>query len=187
MCMARGRAGRAGKVDEDRWTPLHGAACFGEVAVVRELVEHGANLLATNAENDMPLDIAVEEHTRQYLTGTGTLFGASGGGGLEAQSYAPLPHTHVARPTVAVADALAARLQAPQLYALYDYDGLDEDELSFRRCDVLRITATDAERAEDGWWDAEDDTGRAGLVPSNYLGVRLVTADLGTGDGSGDE
>ena len=58
-----------GQVDEDRWTPLHGAACFGEVAVVRDLVEHGANLVAVNAENDQPVDVAVDAETRAYLTG----------------------------------------------------------------------------------------------------------------------
>lgn len=57
------------QVDEDLWTPLHGAACFGEVGVVRQLVEHGANIFAANAENDIPLDIAVDDKTREYLSG----------------------------------------------------------------------------------------------------------------------
>jgi hypothetical protein len=67
---------------------------------------------------------------------------------------------------------MAARRQAAQLYALYDYTALDDDELSLARGARLTVTATDAERADDGWWDAVDADGHAGLVPNNYLGVR---------------
>ena len=47
---------------------MHGAACFGEVNVVRDLVMHGANLVAMNAEGDTPIAIAVDEPTKKYLT-----------------------------------------------------------------------------------------------------------------------
>ena len=62
------------QIDDDTWTPLHGAACFGEVAVTRYLVIHGANLNATNENGDTPLAVAVEETTKRYLQGQPPFF-----------------------------------------------------------------------------------------------------------------
>jgi len=67
---------------------------------------------------------------------------------------------------------MARQRKLPTLYALYDYTGLEDDELSFVKGDVLQIHSTEVERADGGWWLATDVHGRTDNVPSNYVGVR---------------
>jgi len=50
--------------------------------------------------------------------------------------------------------------------AKYTYQAVIPEELSFGKGDKLAILRYQ----DDGWWEAElADSGRAGLVPSNYL------------------
>eukprot|EP00005_Dracoamoeba_jomungandri_P003901 CAMPEP_0174259198 /NCGR_PEP_ID=MMETSP0439-20130205/8061_1 /TAXON_ID=0 /ORGANISM="Stereomyxa ramosa, Strain Chinc5" /LENGTH=148 /DNA_ID=CAMNT_0015342993 /DNA_START=31 /DNA_END=477 /DNA_ORIENTATION=- len=48
--------------------------------------------------------------------------------------------------------------------ALYDYDGLTDDELSFREGDVLSIEEKDT----SGWWKASIGA-KNGWIPANYV------------------
>lgn len=48
----------------------------------------------------------------------------------------------------------------------YDYDSRTDDDLSFKKSDLLYIISTD----EGDWWFARSkDTGREGYIPSNYV------------------
>ncbi|CAF1307551.1 unnamed protein product, partial [Didymodactylos carnosus] len=51
--------------------------------------------------------------------------------------------------------------------ALYDFQGQDENELSFNTNDILTITATAS--PGNGWWYAKNSYGKSGAVPENYL------------------
>uniref|UniRef100_A0A915JY74 Protein phosphatase 1 regulatory subunit 16A n=1 Tax=Romanomermis culicivorax TaxID=13658 RepID=A0A915JY74_ROMCU len=53
--------------DTELWTPLHAAGCCGHLKIVRHLVEHGAELLAVNADGNMPYDICDDEETLDYI------------------------------------------------------------------------------------------------------------------------
>lgn len=53
--------------DSERWTPLHAAATCGHLRLVRCLVTRGANLLAVNADGNMPYDICEDEATLDYI------------------------------------------------------------------------------------------------------------------------
>nr|XP_054772644.1 tyrosine-protein kinase Yes-like [Lytechinus pictus] len=49
--------------------------------------------------------------------------------------------------------------------ALYDYDARSEDDLAFRKGDILDVTKT-----EGDWWQARSQrTGKEGYIPSNYV------------------
>ncbi|XP_067946496.1 intersectin-2-like [Watersipora subatra] len=50
--------------------------------------------------------------------------------------------------------------------ALYNFTALNDDELTFREGDIIRITCKKTE--DSGWWSGELN-GRAGLVPANHL------------------
>ncbi|CAN0072417.1 unnamed protein product [Lampetra fluviatilis] len=54
-------------VDSELWTPLHAAATCGHLHLARQLVEHGADLLAVNADGNMPYDICEDEVTLDYI------------------------------------------------------------------------------------------------------------------------
>ncbi len=68
------------------------------------------------------------------------------------------------------------------VYALYSYEALNEDELSFKCFDELVVIDKheDEENGEanDGWWTcrlvASQDGNGQGLVPRNYLGVSFI-------------
>lgn len=48
----------------------------------------------------------------------------------------------------------------------YDYDSRTDDDLSFRKGDLMYIISTD----EGDWWFARSkDTGKEGYIPSNYV------------------
>ena len=48
----------------------------------------------------------------------------------------------------------------------YDYDGQTDDDLSFKKGDLLYIISTD----EGDWWFAQSmDTGMEGYIPSNHV------------------
>ncbi|CAG9769283.1 unnamed protein product [Ceutorhynchus assimilis] len=53
--------------DSERWTPLHAAATCGHLRLVRILISRGANLLAVNADGNMPYDICEDEQALDYI------------------------------------------------------------------------------------------------------------------------
>uniref|UniRef100_A0A1I8I9Z1 ANK_REP_REGION domain-containing protein n=1 Tax=Macrostomum lignano TaxID=282301 RepID=A0A1I8I9Z1_9PLAT len=55
--------------DTEQWTPLHAAATCGHIAICRLLVNSGAELLAVNADGNMPYDICEESGTLDYIEG----------------------------------------------------------------------------------------------------------------------
>ena len=56
--------------------------------------------------------------------------------------------------------------QHPIFVGKYDYDSRTDDDLSFKKGDLMYIISTD----EGDWWFARaKDTGREGYIPSNYV------------------
>ncbi|CAF0977100.1 unnamed protein product [Didymodactylos carnosus] len=53
--------------DKDLWTPLHAAATCGHIQICKILIENGAQLLALNADGNMPYDICDDDQTLDYI------------------------------------------------------------------------------------------------------------------------
>ncbi|XP_060681238.1 protein phosphatase 1 regulatory subunit 16A [Hemiscyllium ocellatum] len=53
--------------DSELWTPLHAAATCGHLHLVQELIQHGANLMAVNADGNMPYDLCEDDVTLDYI------------------------------------------------------------------------------------------------------------------------
>lgn len=53
--------------DSEQWTPLHAAATCGHLHLVRYLISKDADLLAVNADGNMPYDICEDESTLDYI------------------------------------------------------------------------------------------------------------------------
>ncbi|KAJ3589522.1 hypothetical protein NHX12_010367 [Muraenolepis orangiensis] len=62
--------------------------------------------------------------------------------------------------------------------ALFDFPGNDEEDLPFRKGDVLRVL----EKPEDQWWNAANQEGRSGMIPVPYV-EKYRPASPGTGPG----
>lgn len=57
------------------------------------------------------------------------------------------------------------RLEDEYVRALFDFAGNDEEDLPFRKGDVLRVL----EKPEEQWWNAQNSEGRAGMIPVPYV------------------
>ncbi|CAH0546464.1 unnamed protein product [Brassicogethes aeneus] len=55
--------------DTEKWTPLHAAATCAHIRLVKILITRGANLLAVNADGNMPYDICEDETALDYIEG----------------------------------------------------------------------------------------------------------------------
>lgn len=49
--------------------------------------------------------------------------------------------------------------------ALFDFQGNDDEDLPFRKGEVLRVL----EKPEDQWWNAQNEEGRSGMIPVPYV------------------
>ncbi|XP_068601983.1 adapter molecule crk [Brachionichthys hirsutus] len=57
------------------------------------------------------------------------------------------------------------RLEDEYVRALFDFPGNDEEDLPFRKSDILRVL----EKPEEQWWNAQNSEGRAGMIPVPYV------------------
>ena len=61
--------------------------------------------------------------------------------------------------------------------ALYDYKATDDDELTLIKGDIVNVLS----KQDDGWWNVVkqtgDNAGQQGLIPSNYVYVRVNVKD----------
>ncbi|XP_028320234.1 adapter molecule crk [Gouania willdenowi] len=57
------------------------------------------------------------------------------------------------------------RLEDEYVRALFDFAGNDEEDLPFRKGDVLRVL----EKPEEQWWNAQNSEGRTGMIPVPYV------------------
>lgn len=57
------------------------------------------------------------------------------------------------------------RLEDEFVRALFDFPGNDEEDLPFRKGDILRVL----EKPEEQWWNAQNSEGRAGMIPVPYV------------------
>lgn len=53
--------------DSEMWTPLHAAATCGHMNLCKHLIDRGAELLAVNADGNMPYDICEDEITLDFI------------------------------------------------------------------------------------------------------------------------
>ncbi|XP_041863702.1 adapter molecule crk-like [Melanotaenia boesemani] len=74
-----------------------------------------------------------------------------------------------AKQTGFVGSSAAGPPQQPEetdfVRALFDFPGNDEEDLPFRKGDVLRVL----EKPEEQWWNAANQEGRIGMIPVPYV------------------
>ncbi|CAL8360293.1 unnamed protein product [Merluccius merluccius] len=57
------------------------------------------------------------------------------------------------------------RLEDEFVRALFDFPGNDDEDLPFRKGDILRVL----EKPEEQWWNAQNADGRPGMIPVPYV------------------
>jgi hypothetical protein len=133
--------------DNDGWTPLHCAASCNNLQMIKFLIENGAAVFATTVSDNETAIRKCEEDEEGYEACFDYL--------KEAQ----------------------ASLGSGLVYALYSYEKLNEDEMSFQRFDQMHVVDKhedeSKDEANDGWWTCKMTQGnrQEGLVPKNFLGA----------------
>ncbi|XP_054423749.1 apoptosis-stimulating of p53 protein 1 isoform X2 [Pteronotus mesoamericanus] len=128
--------------DSDGWTPLHCAASCNSVHLCRQLVESGAAVFASTISDIETAADKCEEMEEGYIQCSQFLYGVQEKLGVMNKGV---------------------------VYALWDYEAQNSDELSFHEGDAITVLRRKDENETEWWWARLGD--REGYVPKNLLGL----------------
>ncbi|XP_037366171.1 apoptosis-stimulating of p53 protein 2 isoform X1 [Talpa occidentalis] len=128
--------------DSDGWTPLHCAASCNNVQVCKFLVESGAAVFAMTYSDMQTAADKCEEMEEGYTQCSQFLYGVQEKMGIMNKGV---------------------------IYALWDYEPQNDDELSMKEGDCMTIVHREDEDEIEWWWARLND--REGYVPRNLLGL----------------
>ncbi|XP_053522024.1 apoptosis-stimulating of p53 protein 1 isoform X1 [Artibeus jamaicensis] len=128
--------------DSDGWTPLHCAASCNSVHLCKQLVESGAAIFASTISDIETAADKCEEMEEGYIQCSQFLYGVQEKLGVMNKGV---------------------------VYALWDYEAQNSDELSFHEGDAITILRRKDENETEWWWARLGD--REGYVPKNLLGL----------------
>uniref|UniRef100_A0A8C7FIN5 Tumor protein p53 binding protein 2 n=1 Tax=Oncorhynchus kisutch TaxID=8019 RepID=A0A8C7FIN5_ONCKI len=132
----------ANAADSDGWTPLHCAASCNNVQVCKFLVESGAAVFATTYSDMQTAADKCEEMEEGYAQCSQFLYGVQEKMGIMNRGV---------------------------VYALWDYEAEDDDELAFQEGDCMTVLRREDKDEIEWWWARCGD--REGYIPRNLLGV----------------
>jgi hypothetical protein len=133
-------------------TPLHVAAYFGYLDIVKFLIASGADPLSRDGRNYTPLKWA-ELNSRH-----GTI------------------HYLTEQERVLIASRKTPKITSSDITvtALYDFKASESDELSFFTGEQIKIT----NQSDEGWWIGTSlQTGKSGMFPANYVEANVSSFD----------
>uniref|UniRef100_A0A8C7ZEW5 Tumor protein p53 binding protein, 2b n=1 Tax=Oryzias sinensis TaxID=183150 RepID=A0A8C7ZEW5_9TELE len=130
--------------DSDGWTPLHCAASCNNVQVCKFLVESGAAVFATTYSDMQTAADKCEEMEEGYAQCSQFLYGVQEKMGVMNRGV---------------------------VYALWDYDSQNQDELAFSEGDCMTVLRREDEVETEWWWARCGDY--EGYIPRNLLGLYL--------------
>ncbi|XP_006898101.1 PREDICTED: apoptosis-stimulating of p53 protein 2-like [Elephantulus edwardii] len=128
--------------DSDGWTPLHCAASCNNVQVCKFLVESGAAVFAMTYSDMQTAADKCEEMEEGYAQCSQFLYGVQEKMGIMNKGV---------------------------IYALWDYDPQNDDELLMREGDCMTIIRREDEDEIEWWWARLNE--KEGYVPRNLLGL----------------
>lgn len=128
--------------DSDGWTPLHCAASCNNVQVCKFLVESGAAVFAMTYSDMQTAADKCEEMEEGYTQCSQFLYGVQEKMGIMNKGV---------------------------IYALWDYEPQNDDELPMREGDCMTVVRREDEDEIEWWWARLND--REGYVPRNLLGL----------------
>ncbi|XP_066236972.1 apoptosis-stimulating of p53 protein 2 isoform X1 [Saccopteryx leptura] len=128
--------------DSDGWTPLHCAASCNNVQVCKFLVESGAAVFAMTYSDMQTAADKCEEMEEGYTQCSQFLYGVQEKMGIMNKGV---------------------------IYALWDYEPQNDDELLMKEGDCMTVTRREDEDEIEWWWVRLNE--KEGYVPRNLLGL----------------
>ncbi|NXX15135.1 ASPP1 protein, partial [Podargus strigoides] len=128
--------------DSDGWTPLHCAASCNSVHLCKLLVESGAAIFASTISDTETAADKCEEMEEGYIQCSQFLYGVQEKLGVMNKGV---------------------------VYALWDYEAQNNDELSFHEGDAITVLRRKDDNETEWWWARLND--KEGYVPKNLLGL----------------
>ncbi|XP_013928393.1 PREDICTED: apoptosis-stimulating of p53 protein 1 isoform X2 [Thamnophis sirtalis] len=163
------------KPNDEGITPLHNAVCAGHHHIVKFLLDFGVNVNAADSDGWTPLHCAAScnsVHLCKLLVESGAAIFASTISDIEtaADKCEEMEEGYIqcSQFLYGVQEKLGV-MNKCIVYALWDYEAQNNDELSFHEGDALTILRRKDDNETDWWWARLND--KEGYVPKNLLGL----------------
>ncbi|XP_063146455.1 apoptosis-stimulating of p53 protein 1 isoform X4 [Candoia aspera] len=163
------------KPNDEGITPLHNAVCAGHHHIVKFLLDFGVNVNAADSDGWTPLHCAAScnsVHLCKLLVESGAAIFASTISDIEtaADKCEEMEEGYIqcSQFLYGVQEKLGV-MNKGIVYALWDYEAQNNDELSFHEGDALTILRRKDDNETDWWWARLSD--KEGYVPKNLLGL----------------
>uniref|UniRef100_A0A8C0QRT6 Protein phosphatase 1 regulatory subunit 13B n=1 Tax=Chelonoidis abingdonii TaxID=106734 RepID=A0A8C0QRT6_CHEAB len=163
------------KPNDEGITPLHNAVCAGHHHIVKFLLDFGVNVNAADSDGWTPLHCAAScnsVHLCKLLVESGAAIFASTISDIEtaADKCEEMEEGYIqcSQFLYGVQEKLGV-MNKGVVYALWDYEAQNSDELSFHEGDAITILRRKDDNETEWWWARLND--KEGYVPKNLLGV----------------
>nr|XP_020664600.1 apoptosis-stimulating of p53 protein 1 [Pogona vitticeps] len=163
------------KPNDEGITPLHNAVCAGHHHIVKFLLDFGVNVNAADSDGWTPLHCAAScnsVHLCKLLVESGAAIFASTISDIEtaADKCEEMEEGYIqcSQFLYGVQEKLGV-MNKGIVYALWDYEAQNNDELSFHEGDAITILRRKDDNETDWWWARLND--KEGYVPKNILGL----------------
>ncbi|XP_007423526.1 apoptosis-stimulating of p53 protein 1 isoform X3 [Python bivittatus] len=163
------------KPNDEGITPLHNAVCAGHHHIVKFLLDFGVNVNAADSDGWTPLHCAAScnsVHLCKLLVESGAAIFASTISDIEtaADKCEEMEEGYIqcSQFLYGVQEKLGV-MNKGIVYALWDYEAQNNDELSFHEGDALTVLRRKDDNETDWWWARLND--KEGYVPKNLLGL----------------
>ncbi|XP_075007069.1 apoptosis-stimulating of p53 protein 1 isoform X8 [Calonectris borealis] len=163
------------KPNDEGITPLHNAVCAGHHHIVKFLLDFGVNVNAADSDGWTPLHCAAScnsVHLCKLLVESGAAIFASTISDIEtaADKCEEMEEGYIqcSQFLYGVQEKLGV-MNKGVVYALWDYEAQNNDELSFHEGDAITILRRKDDTETEWWWARLND--KEGYVPKNLLGL----------------
>ncbi|KAF6073756.1 tumor protein p53 binding protein 2 [Phyllostomus discolor] len=156
-------------------TALHNAVCAGHTEIVKFLVQFGVNVNAADSDGWTPLHCAASCNNVQVCK-----FLVESGAAVFAMTYSDLQtaadkceemeegYTQCSQFLYGVQEKMGI-MNKGVIYALWDYEPQNDDELPLREGDCMTVIRREDEDEVEWWWARLSE--KEGYVPRNLLGL----------------
>ena len=146
---------------------MHCAASCNNLAMVKFLVEHGACIFAATLSDQETAAEKCEEDEEGFDGCSEYLYSTR-------SALIPLEcHSKAIRCLFSGIQEKLGILNGGRVFAVYDYEAQNSDELSFQTGDELVVLRKGDDYEREWWWSRLSD--HEGYVPRNLLGVTFYT------------